>query len=79
MPDRPYSDDRERIASLETQMSDVRSDIKEVLATLDDIKGLLARATGGLRVILWIGGVVAAIAGAAKSLPTWLHPTGGTH
>jgi hypothetical protein len=79
MAERPFLDDRERIASLETQMADVRSDVKAILSAQDEIKDLLAKASGGLKVVLWLGGIAAGLAGFFNYLSNWLHPTGGSH
>lgn len=60
-------------------MADVRSDVKAILTAQDEIKALLARATGGLKVVLWLGGIAAAAGSFFNYVSNWLHPTGGAH
>lgn len=54
-------DERERLATLEQQMRDSREDMAELKLDVKAIRGVLAEARGGWKILLLLGGGAAAI------------------
>lgn len=64
-------DDRaiaERITALEVKHDHLREDIGEIKQHVKQLTALANRGRGSLATMLWVGGVLAAILGAASSL-----------
>lgn len=64
-------DDRmltERIAALEVKHDHMREDITEIKHNLRQLTELANRGRGSLATMLWVGGALAAMLGAASSL-----------
>lgn len=49
--------DGERIAALEAEMENVRTYIAAILESQKKTEETIAKASGGLRVIVWLGGL----------------------
>jgi hypothetical protein len=74
MNDRPP--DGERIASIEAELPLLRQDLMELTETLRHVQQRLDQATGGLRMLLWLGGF-GGLGGLLHLVAPWLsgaHP-----
>ena len=64
--DRELGEHDERLKSLEREMSDTRTDIKEILQTLHEAKG-------GYRTLMLVGGMAGAVGALIGKFLPWLN------
>jgi len=67
----PGGTDGERVARLEERMGQVQSLLEEIRRDQKDLADVVARASGGLRVLLLLGGL-AGLAGALRGIAVWV-------
>jgi hypothetical protein len=71
-------DDRERVARLEERVGLVHALVSEIRADQKEMADTIARASGGLRVLILVGGlagVFGAVRGLAAIVAGWMpHP-----
>ena len=61
-----------QIEALQAQVTQLHSDMREVLASLQEIRSTLDSAKGGWRTLMWVGGAGVAAGGIIFKLLSWL-------
>ena len=64
----------ERLAVLESEMRDVRGDVKEIAADMKIIRDTLSQAKGGWRTLMLVAGAAGASGALAAKLLLLLRP-----
>ena len=65
--------EKERLAVLETQFSDLKIQLEKNTRTTEEVLETLNRLTGGQKALMWITGITIAIAGIIMSILNYLN------
>lgn len=65
--------EKERLAVLETQFSDLKIQLEKNTRTTEEVLETLNRLTGGQKALMWVTGITIAIAGIIMSILNYLN------